>query len=344
LRKRTRFSTRKLQLFDGAAMSFVFHLLGLLIVTLALPAGLTFAADAYPGKPIRLIVPFPPGGPADALARIVGERIGAGMGQPVVVENHAGAAGNIGMALGAKAAPDGYTLVLAPAGNLTVNPSLYRNVPYDVGKDFAPVTVVAAVPNILVLHPSIPARNLAEFIAYVKMHPGELNFSSPGAGSGAHLAGELFKSTVGADMVHVPFSGIAPAVTAVLGGQVQLMFAGAPAVLQHVRAGKLKALGVASLKRIASAPEIPTLSESGLAGFDVTSWYSIVAPAGTPREIIARLQTEVAKALREPDVREKLAGQGAEPVANTPAEFAAMIKIEAAKWGEIVRSAKISIE
>jgi tripartite-type tricarboxylate transporter receptor subunit TctC len=325
-------------------MPFVFRLLCLLILPSALPAGLTFAADAYPRKPIRLIVPFPPGGPADALARIVGERIGASMGQPVVVENHAGAAGNIGMAIGAKAAPDGYTLVLAPAGNLTVNPSLYRNVPYDVGKDFAAVTVVAAVPNILVLHPSIPARNLAEFIGYVKMHPGELNFSSPGAGSGAHLAGELFKSMVGAEMVHVPFNGIAPAVTAVLGGQVQLMFAGAPAVLQHVRAGKLNALGVASLKRIASAPEIPTLSESGLAGFDVTSWYSIVAPAGTPPDIIARLQTEVAKALREPDVREKLAAQGAEPVANTPAEFAAMIRTEASKWGQIVKSAKITIE
>jgi tripartite-type tricarboxylate transporter receptor subunit TctC len=217
-------------------------------------------------------------------------------------------------------------------------------VPYDVAKDFAPVTVVAAVPNILVVHPSIPAKNLTEFIAYAKSHPGQLNFSSPGAGSGAHLAGELFKSMVGADMVHVPFNGIAPAVTAVLAGDVQLMFAGAPAVLQHVRAGKLHALGVASLKRIAAAPDLPTLSESGLAGFDVTSWYSIVAPAGTPPEIVARLQLEIDKALREPEVREKLAGLGAEPIANTPAEFAAMIKIETAKWSEIVKSAKITIE
>jgi len=324
-------------------MTAFFHVVCLLLALVA-PASVAEAAEAYPSKPIRLIVPFSPGGPADVLARVVGDKIGASMGKPVVVDNRAGAGGNIGMALGAKAAPDGYTLVLAPAGNLTVNPSLYRNVPYDVAKDFAPVTVVAAVPNILVVHPSIPAKNLTEFIAYAKSHPGQLNFSSPGAGSGAHLAGELFKSMVGADMVHVPFNGIAPAVTAVLAGDVQLMFAGAPAVLQHVRAGKLHALGVASLKRIAGAPDLPTLSESGLAGFDVTSWYSIVAPAGTPPEIVARLQREIDKALREPDVREKLAGLGAEPIANTPAEFAAMIKTETAKWSEIVKSAKITIE
>jgi tripartite-type tricarboxylate transporter receptor subunit TctC len=324
-------------------MTAFFHVVCLLLALVA-PASVAEAAEAYPSKPIRLIVPFSPGGPADVLARVVGDKIGASMGKPVVVDNRAGAGGNIGMALGAKAAPDGYTLVLAPAGNLTVNPSLYRNVPYDVAKDFAPVTVVAAVPNILVVHPSIPAKNLTEFIAYAKSHPGQLNFSSPGAGSGAHLAGELFKSMVGADMVHVPFNGIAPAVTAVLAGDVQLMFAGAPAVLQHVRAGKLHALGVASLKRIAAAPDLPTLSESGLAGFDVTSWYSIVAPAGTPPEIVARLQLEIDKALREPEVREKLAGLGAEPIANTPAEFAAMIKIETAKWSEIVKSAKITIE
>ena len=324
-------------------MTALFHAVCLLLAMVE-PASVAEAAEAYPSKPIRLIVPFSPGGPADVLARVVGDKIGASMGKPVVVDNRAGAGGNIGMALGAKAAPDGYTLVLAPAGNLTVNPSLYRNVPYDVAKDFAPVTVVAAVPNILVVHPSIPAKNLTEFIAYAKSHPGQLNFSSPGAGSGAHLAGELFKSVVGADMVHVPFNGIAPAVTAVLAGDVQLMFAGAPAVLQHVRAGKLHALGVASLKRMVGAPDLPTLSESGLAGFDVTSWYSIVAPAGTPPEIVARLQREIDKALREADVREKLAGLGAEPIANTPAEFAAMIKTETAKWSEIVKSAKITIE
>lgn len=325
-------------------LEFVRTVTLLLLTTLPMYGWSADAASTYPTRPIRLIVPFPPGGPADVLARVVGDRIGAAMGKAVVVENRAGAGGNIGMELVAKAAPDGYTLVLAPAGNLTVNPSLYRNVPYDVAKDFAPITVIAAVPNVLVVHPSVPAHNVSELIAHARANPGKLNFSSPGAGSGAHLAGELFKSMTGTDMVHVPFTGIAPAVTAVVSGDVQLMFAGAPSVLQHVRAGKLNALGVASLKRTAAAPDLPTLAESGLPGFDVTSWYSIVAPAATPADIVNRLHDEIAKALREPDVREKLSGLGAEPVANTPAEFAAMIRTEAAKWGEIVRSAKITIE
>jgi tripartite-type tricarboxylate transporter receptor subunit TctC len=225
-----------------------------------------------------------------------------------------------------------------------VNPSLYRVVPYDVDRDFAPVTVLASVPNILVVHPSVPANTVAELVRYAKAHPGGLNFSSPGNGSGAHLAGELLKSVAAIDMTHVPFNGIAPAVTALLGGQVQLMFAGAPSVLQHVKAGKLRALGVASLRRIAAAPDLPTLADAGFAGFDVTSWYGIVAPASTPQEVIARLHSEISKALNEPEVREKLTGLGAEPVGNTPVEFAAMIKSETAKWSKIVREAKITAD
>lgn len=302
------------------------------------------AADAYPAKALRLIVPFPPGGPADALARLVGDKLSASLGKAVVVDNRPGAGGNIGMELGAKSAPDGYTLVLAPAGNLTVNPFLYRNVPYDVGRDFAPVTVIAAVPNVLVVHPSVPAKSVAELIRYAKAHPGTLNYSSPGNGSGAHLAGELFKSMAGVDIVHIPFNGIAPAVAAVVGGQVQMMFAGAPSALPQVKAGRLVALGVASPKRFAAALELPTLAESGLPGFDVTSWYSIVAPAGTPNEIIARLRSEIAAALAQADIQEKLAALGAEPIGNTPAEFAAMIKVETAKWGKIVKDANIQVE
>ena len=317
-------------------------LLSLLAVAVQ-PFGIA-AAQSYPSKPIRLIVPFPPGGPADTLARLVGDKLSASLKTQVIVENRAGAGGNIGMELGAKAPPDGYTLVLAPAGNLTVNPSLYRNVPYDVARDFVPVTVLAAVPNILVVHPSVPVKSVAELIAYAKAHPGQLNFSSPGPGSGAHLAGELFKSSAGLDMVHVPFSGIAPAVTAVLGGQVQLMFAGASSALPHVKGNKMTALGVASLKRIAAAPELPTIAESGLPGFDVTSWYGIVAPAGTPMETVNLLQSAIASALAQSDAREKLAGLGAEPMGNTPAEFAAMIKLEAAKWGKIVKDANIRVE
>jgi len=302
------------------------------------------AADAFPTKPIRIVVPFPPGGPADVLARTVGDRIAVALGQPVVVDNRPGAGGNIGMELVAKAAPDGHTLALAPAGNLTVNPSLYRNVPYDVGRDFAPVTVIAAVPNVLVVNPQVPAKDLAELIAYAKANPGKLNYSSPGPGSGAHLAGELLKSSAGIDIVHVPYSGIAPAVTAVIAGDVQLMFAGAPSALPQVAGGKLRALAVASPMRIASAPALPTLSEAGLPGFDVTSWYSIVAPAATPPAVVERLQKEIARALTSPDVKAKLTGIGAEPIANTPEEFAAMIRVETAKWSKIVKDANIKIE
>jgi tripartite-type tricarboxylate transporter receptor subunit TctC len=319
-------------------------LLALLLPLAGSHSNPTIAAESYPTKPIRLIVPFPPGGPADLLARIVGEKLSATFGKQIVVDNRPGAGGNIGMELGAKSAPDGYTLVLAPAGNLTVNPSLYRDVRYDVARDFAPVTVLAAVPNVLVVHPSVPVKSVADLVKYAKAHPGELSFASPGNGSGAHLAGELFKSTAGVDMLHVPFNGIAPAVTAVLGGQVQSMFAGAPSVLQHVKAGKLVALGVAAPARIAAVPDLPTLAESGLPGFDVTSWYGIVAPAGTPNDIISKLQNEMANALRQSDVREKLAGLGAEAIGNTPLEFGAMIRTETAKWSKIVKEAHITLD
>jgi tripartite-type tricarboxylate transporter receptor subunit TctC len=322
-------------------MRSTFSMLVIAACTTALTAVVAGAADTYPVKPIRLIVPFPPGGPADALARMVGDRLSASLGQSVIVDNRPGAAGNIGMELAAKAAPDGYTLVLAPAGNLTVNPSLYRNVPYDVARDFAPVTVIAAVPNILVVNPAVPAQDLADLIRYAKANPGRLNYSSPGSGSGAHLAGELLKSAAGIDVVHVPYNGIAPAVTAVIAGDVQLMFAGAPSALPQVNGGKLRALAVASPKRIVAAPALPTLDESGLPGFDVTSWYSIVAPAGTPPAVIERLQREIARALDNPDIRAKLAGLGAEPIGNSPAEFAAMIKSETAKWSKIVKDANI---
>jgi tripartite-type tricarboxylate transporter receptor subunit TctC len=307
-------------------------------------AAVAMAADVYPSRPVRIVVPFPPGGPADALARTVGDKMQAALGQPVVVDNRPGAGGNIGMELVARSAPDGHTLALAPAGNLTVNPSLYRNVPYDVGRDFAPVTVIAAVPNVLVVNAQVPARDVGELIAFAKANPGKLNFASPGPGSGAHLAGELLKSSAGIDMVHVPFSGIAPAVAAVVAGDVQVMFAGTSSAMPQVSAGRLRALGVASPKRIAAAPALPTLDESGLRGFDVTSWYSIVVPAGTPPAVVDRLQKEIARAVDAPDVKAKLAALGAEPVANTPSEFAAMIKVESAKWGKIVKDAGIRPE
>jgi tripartite-type tricarboxylate transporter receptor subunit TctC len=299
------------------------------------------AQPAYPAHAARIIVPFPPGGPADALARITADRLGQALAQPFVVENHPGAGGNIGMEQGAKAAPDGYTLTLAPVGNLTIAPALYSKLPYDPAKDYAPVTVLAAVPNILIVNASVQAKSLAELIALAKAKPGTLNYASPGNGSGPHLAGELLKSLAGIDIVHVPFNGVAPAMNAVLGGQVQMFFAQSSVALQHVKAGTVVALGVASPTRIPAAPDLPTIAEQGLPGFDVTSWYALVAPAGTPAAIIDRLQREIAKAFADPDVRQKILGLGAEPVANTPAEFATMQRAEAARWAKLAKDANI---
>ena len=300
-----------------------------------------FAQTAYPTHPGRIIVPFPPGGPADVLARIAGDKLGQALGQPFVVENRPGAGGNIGMEQGAKAAPDGYTLTLAPVGNLTIAPSLYSKLPYDPAKDYAPITVLAAVPNVLIVHPSVGVKTLPQLIALAKEKPGTLNYASPGNGSGPHLAGELLKSLAGIDIVHVPFNGVAPAMNAVLGGQVQLFFAQSSAALSHVKAGNVIALGVASPKRIAGTPDLPTSAEQGLPGVDVTSWYSLVAPAGTPQAIIDRLHRELAKALAESDVRERIAGLGAEPVGNSPSEFAAMQRAEAARWAKLAKEANI---
>ena len=326
-------------------LAATWRMLGLgLFATLLVVAAAAAADDAWPTKAVRLIVPFPPGGPADAIARIVGERLTARTQQPVIIDNRPGAGGNIGMALVAKAAADGYTLALAPAGNLTVNPFLYRDVPYDVGRDFAPVTVLAAVPNILVVHPSLPVPSVAELIDYARAHPGSVNFASAGNGSGAHLAGEWLQAQSGTKMTHVPFNGVAPAVTAVLGGQVQWMFGASSAVLPHVKAGKLIALAVASPRRLAAAPELPTMIESGFKDFEVTSWHSIVVPAQVSGAVITRMHGQLVAILAEPEVRARLAGLGAEPVGNTPGEFAAMIKSESARWGQIVRDAHITAE
>ena len=268
-------------------------------------------------------------------------RVARALGQPVIVENKPGAGGNIGMELGARAPADGYTITLAPAGNLTVSPHLYAKLPYDPAKDYAPITVIAAVPNILIVHPSVPAKSLKELIALAKEQPGTLNYASPGNGSGPHLAGELLKRMAGVDIVHVPFNGVGPAMAAVLGGTVQMFFAQSSAALQQIKAGKVVALGVASAKRIAAAPDLPTIAEQGLPDFDVTSWYALVAPAGTPAAVVAKLQSTLAAALARPDVRDKLAGLGAEPVGDTPAEFAAMQRVESARWQKLAKEAGI---
>ena len=307
----------------------------------ALAAPLAQAQDNWPVRPVRIIVPFAAGGVADALPRIVGEKVAQKWGQPVIVENKVGASGNIGMAEGARAAPDGYTLVLAPAGNLTVNPTLFPNLPFDTHRDLVPVTLLAQSPNVLVVHPSVPAKSFAELVAYAKANPRKLNFASPGDGSGAHLAGELLKLDAGIDAVHVPYKGIAPAVNDLLGGNVQLMFAGISTVLQHIRGGKLVALAIASPKRNPQLPDVPTVAESGLPGFDVTSWYGIVARAGTPPAIVNKVQRDMAEALASDDVKAKLAGLGLEGVGNTPAAFETLVKAESRKWNDIVKKANI---
>ena len=302
---------------------------------------LALAQETYPARPVRIIVPFAAGGVADLLPRIVGEKLAQKWGQPVVVENKVGASGNIGMAEGARAAPDGYTLVLAPAGNLTVNPTLFPKLPFDTARDLAPVTLLAQSPNVLVVHPSVPAKTLRELIAHAKAHPDKLNFASPGDGSGAHLAGELLKIDAGIGATHVAYKGIAPAVNDLLGGNVQMMFAGISTVLQHVKGGKLVAIAIASPRRNPQLPEVPTVDESGVPGFDVTSWYGIVTRAGTPPAIVQKLQRDMAEALRSEDVKAKLAGVGLEPVGNTPEAFEALIRAESRKWTDIVRKANI---
>jgi tripartite-type tricarboxylate transporter receptor subunit TctC len=330
------FGTIRLALIGGNLRS----LLSALIGASALFTAQASHADAYPSKPVRIIVPFAAGGVADALPRIVGQKLSEKWGEPVVIENRAGASGNIGMGEGARAAPDGYTLVLAPTGNLTVNPFLFK-LPFDTAKDFTPITVLATSPNVLVVHPSVPVKNFRELVAYAKANPGKLNFASPGEGSGAHLAGELLNIEAGINTQHVPYKGIAPAVTDLLGGQVQMMFAGISTVLQYIKGGKLIAIAIATSQRSALLPDVPTVAESGLAGFDVTSWYGLVVRAGTPADIVQKIYRDAAEALRNEEVRAKLAALGLEPMGNTPEQFEKLIASESRKWSDIVRKANI---
>jgi tripartite-type tricarboxylate transporter receptor subunit TctC len=313
----------------------------MLVVSLAAGFSDARAGDSYPPAPVHIIVPFPAGGVADALPRIVGAKLSAKWGQAVIVENRPGAGGNIGMDIGAHQPADGLTLILAPAGNLTVSPLLYRHLNFDTSKDFVPVTVLANSPNVLVVNPSVPAKSLKELIAYAKQNPGKLNFASPGAGSGAHLAGELLNIDAGIDTVHIPYNGIAPAVNDLLGGQVQMMFAGISTVVQQVKSGKLVALAVASPKRDPQLPDVPTVAESGLPGFDVTSWYGIVVRTGTPPAIVQQLQHDISEVLKEPEVIAKLGGLGLEPVGDTSQDFSALIKSDTQKWSAIVTKANI---
>ena len=313
------------------------------LVAACLPAA-AIGAEAYPAKAIRMVVPFPAGGTTDILARIAGQKLTEALKQQVIIDNRPGAGGNIGTELVAKSPPDGYTLLTDPGSTLTINPSLYAKLPYDPVKDFAPVTILAAVPNILVVHPSLPVKNVKELIALAKAKPGQLNYASTGAGQSTHLSMELFKTMAGVDLVHIPYKGSAPALTDLLGGQVTLMFDNMPSSLPHVQGGKLRALAVSTLKRSPAMPQLPTVAESGLPGFEVSVWFAVLAPAGTPRDIVQRLNAVLVKALHAPDVKERLAGQGAEPIGNTPEAFAATMQRDLVKWAKVVKDSGARLE
>ncbi len=310
----------------------------------ALPIDSTRAQGAYPTKPVRLVVPFPPGGPLDVVGRVIAQKLGESWGHPVVVENKAGAGGNIGADAVAKAAPDGYTILMGALSTHAVNPSLYSNMPYDAAKDFAPITLVATTPNVLVVNPSLPVRSVQEFIAYAKANPGKLNFGSGSIGSAGHLAGELFNMETGARMVHVPFKGAAPATQALLAGDTQLMFDNLANAMPHVKAGKLRALAVTTAQRSKLAPDLPTMAEAGLPGFDITTWFGLFAPAGTPREIVGKWNADVVKILESPEMRERLAAQGAEATPTSPERFAAFVASEARKYAQIVKQSGAKVD
>ena len=311
---------------------------------LAAFAMMSHAQAPYPTKPIRIVVPFPAGGTTDILARAVAQKLTETMGQTVVVDNRPGAGGNIGAELVAKSPPDGYTLLMGTVGTHAINASLYAKMPYDHVKDFAPVILVAGVPNVLVVNPSVPANNVQELIAYIKANPGKVNFASSGSGTSIHLAGELFKTMAGVSMTHVPYKGSAPAVTDLLGGQVQLMFDNLPSALPHIKAGKLRALAVTSTQRASALPDVPTVAEAGLPGFDATSWFGLLAPAGTPKDVVAKLNAEVAKWLASPEAREKLASQGAIAAGQSPEDFTRHIAAETAKWQKVVKESGAKVD
>jgi len=321
------------------------RLAALLPLGLALLLGCGNAgAQAWPSKPVKFVAPFPPGGPVDLLARLIGQKISEKSGQPVLVENKPGAAGNLGIDQVAKSAPDGTTFLHVPAGNITINATLMRDMPFNWERDFTPVTMIATAPNLLVVHPSVPATTVKELISHARANPGKLTYGSPGIGSGLHLSGELFRRDAAIDIAHVPYKGTVQAMNDLIGGQITMMFGAMPTLLPQVKAGKLRAIAVTSGQRSSSAPEIPTIAEAGLAGFDVSSWYAIMAPAKTPPAMVSALADEVRRIVALPDVRQTLTAQGLAPVAMAPAEFAAHIKRETATWATIIRDANIKAE
>jgi tripartite-type tricarboxylate transporter receptor subunit TctC len=325
--------------------TFAHRVAAFAVAILAIVAAASATAQgAYPSKPVRLVVPFPAGGTTDILARAVAQQLSDSWGQQVIVDNRPGAGGNIGAELVAKAVPDGYTLLMGTVGTHAINASLYSKMPYDHVKDFAPVILVAGVPNVLVVNPALPVGTVQELIAYGKANPGKLNFASSGNGTSIHLSGELFRTMTGVQMTHVPYKGSAPALTDLVGGQVQLMFDNLPSSLQFIKAGKLRALAVTSAARSAALPDTPTLAESGLPGFEASSWFGILAPAGTPNDIVTKINAAVAGWLASAEAKEKLAAQGAIAAGGAPDAFVRHIGDETSKWAKVVKASGAHVD
>ena len=313
------------------------------LAALCVVSGVAQAADTYPSRPIRMIVAYPPGGGTDQVGRVMADQLSQTLGQNVVVDNRGGATGNIGTELAARAVPDGYTLLMGNVAPNAVNVSLFKKLGFDPVKDFAPVSLVAVTPNILVTNPSIPVKTVKELIAYAKAKPGALNFPSAGVGSSSHLAGEMLKSMIGISMVHIPFKGGGPALIAVIAGEVQIMFATMPAAMPHVKSGKVKPVAVTTAKRSQAMPDLPTIAESGVKGYEASTWYGLLAPARTPQAIVTRLHGDTVKILAGP-TRQRLEVQGFEPEGGSPAEFTAYIKSEIIKWAKVIKDAGIPAE
>jgi tripartite-type tricarboxylate transporter receptor subunit TctC len=302
------------------------------------------SAQPWPSKPIRLIVPAPPGSAPDFLSRLIGPKLIDLWGQPIVIDNVLGAGGNIGTDRVAKAPADGYTLLFNTIGPIGVNISLYKDLPYDPQRDLAPITLVAKVPNVLAVHPSVPVKSVAELVAYARQNPGKLRYGSPGSGTSNHLSAELLKTLAGIDMLHIPYKSSAQMTTDLLGGQVDLIFHNAPVLLPHVKSGSIRGLGVTSSNRQPSAPDLPTIAEAGVPGFEVTAWFGFMAPGATPQPIVSKVHADVVKVLAMADVRQRMLPQAAEPVGNTPQEYAAFISGEITKWARVIKASGAKVE